>query len=177
MATALQTPFFIDLGFTKTEIGVVAKTASLIAMTIGLAVGGIVMIKLSINRALWLFGVVQIISILGFAALAEIGHNTYALAMAMGFEYLGVGLGTAAFTAFIARTTNPAFAATQFALFTALTALPRTFANATTGVIVEQVGWTNFYFLCTALAIPGMLMLFKVAPWREPAKQIPQETT
>ncbi|ARD43417.1 AmpG family muropeptide MFS transporter [Colwellia sp. PAMC 21821] len=175
MATALQTPFFIDLGFTKTEIGVVAKTASLIAMTIGLAVGGIVMIKLSINRALWLFGIVQIISILGFAALAEIGHNTYALAFAMGFEYLGVGLGTAAFTAFIARATNPAFAATQFALFTALTALPRTFANATTGVIVEQIGWTNFYFICTALAIPGMLMLLKVAPWREPTKQAPQE--
>ncbi|MGB0899597.1 MAG: AmpG family muropeptide MFS transporter, partial [Psychrobium sp.] len=79
MATALQTPFFIDLGFSKTEIGVVAKTASLIAMTVGLAVGGVVMIKLSINRALWLFGVVQIVSILGFAALAEIGHNTYAL--------------------------------------------------------------------------------------------------
>lgn len=175
MATALQTPFFIDLGFTKTEIGVVAKTASLIAMTIGLAVGGIVMIKLSINRALWLFGFVQIISILGFAALAEIGHNTYALAFAMGFEYLGVGLGTAAFTAFIARATNPAFAATQFALFTALTALPRTFANATTGVIVEQIGWTNFYFICTALAIPGMLMLLKVAPWREPTKQTTQE--
>ena len=165
MATALQTPFFIDLGFTKTEIGVVAKTASLIAMTIGLAVGGIVMIKLSINRALWLFGIVQIVSILGFAALAEIGHNTYALAFAMGFEYLGVGLGTAAFTAFIAKATNPAFAATQFALFTALTALPRTFANATTGFIVEQVGWTNFYYICTALAIPGMLMLLKIAPW------------
>jgi PAT family beta-lactamase induction signal transducer AmpG len=175
MATALQTPFFIDLGFTKTEIGVVAKTASLIAMTIGITVGGLVMIKLSINRALWLFGFVQIISILGFAALAEIGHNTYALAMAMGFEYLGVGLGAAAFTAFIARATNPAFAATQFALFTALTALPRTFANATTGAIVEQIGWTNFYFMCTALAIPGMLMLFKVAPWREPSQQNQQE--
>lgn len=170
MATALQTPFFIDLGFTKTEIGVVAKTASLIAMTIGLIVGGIVMIKLSINRALWLFGFVQIISILGFAALAEIGNNTYALAFAMGFEYLGVGLGTAAFTAFIAKATNPAFAATQFALFTALTALPRTFANATTGIIVEQIGWTSFYFVCTALAIPGMLMLLKVAPWHENEK-------
>ncbi|KGJ90226.1 AmpG family muropeptide MFS transporter [Thalassotalea sp. ND16A] len=167
MATALQTPFFIDLGFSNTEIGVVAKTASIIAMTIGLAVGGIVMIKLSINRALWLFGFVQIISILGFAALAEIGHNTYALAFAMGFEYLGVGLGTAAFTAFIARTTNPTFAATQFALFTALTALPRTFANASTGFIVEQMGWTSFFLLCTVLAVPGMLMLFKVAPWNE----------
>ena len=167
MATALQTPFFIDLGFSKTESGVVAKTASLIAMTVGLAVGGIVMIKLSINRALWIFGFVQIVSILGFAALAEIGHNSYALAIAMGFEYLGVGLGTAAFTAFIAKTTNPAFAATQFALFTALTALPRTFANATTGVIVEQIGWTNFYFICTVIAVPGMLMLFRIAPWNE----------
>jgi len=175
MATALQTPFFIDLGFTKTEIGVVAKTSSMIAMTIGLALGGLVMIKMTINRALWLFGFVQIISILGFAALAEIGHNTYALAMAMGFEYLGVGLGAAGITAFIAKNTNPAFAATQIALFTAVAALPRTFANATTGVIVEQIGWTNFYFLCTALAIPGMLMLFKVAPWREPSQQKEQE--
>lgn len=171
MATALQTPFFIDLGFSKTEIGVIAKTSSMIAMTIGIVVGGIVMIKLSINRALWLFGFVQIASILGFAALAEIGHNNVALAIAMGFEYLGVGLGTAAFTAFIARTTNPAFAATQIALFTALAVLPRTFANSTTGFIVEQIGWTQFYFLCTALAIPGMLMLFKVAPWHEQAEQ------
>jgi len=179
MATALQTPFFIDMGFSKTEIGVIAKTSSMIAMTIGIVVGGIVMIKLSINRALWLFGFVQIASILGFAALAEIGHNNYALAIAMGFEYLGVGLGTAAFTAFIARTTNPAFAATQIALFTALAVLPRTFANATTGFIVEQIGWTQFYFLCTALAIPGMLMLFKVAPWHEKTviQTTKQETT
>lgn len=167
MATALQTPFFIDMGFTKTEIGVVAKSAGLIAMMVGLAVGGIVMLKLSISRALWLFGFVQIISILGFAALAEIGNNVYALAFAMGFEYLGVGLGTAAFVAFMAKQTNPTFAATQFALFSALTALPRTFANASTGLIVEQVGWTGFYFLCVGLAIPGMLMLLKVAPWHD----------
>ena len=167
MATALQTPFFIDLGFSNTEIGVIAKTSGLIATMVGLAIGGLVMLKLSINRALWLFGFVQIISILGFAALAEIGHNNIALALAMGFEYLGVGLGTAAFTAFIAKNANPTFAATQIALFTALTALPRTFANATTGFIVEQLGWTGFYFLCVGLAVPGMLMLFKVAPWRE----------
>jgi PAT family beta-lactamase induction signal transducer AmpG len=89
------------------------------------------------------------------------------LGIANTFEYLGVGLGTAAFVAFIARTTNPAFAATQFALFTALTAVPRTLANAVTGVLVEQVGWTNFFFLCTAFAVPGMLLLFKVAPWNE----------
>ena len=165
MATALQTPFFIDMGFSRTEIGSVAKFAALIAAIVGGLFGGIVMIKLGINRALWIFGVVQVVSILGFALLSVVGTNLWMLGAANGFEYLGVGLGTAAFVAFMARETNPAFAATQFALFTALTAVPRTLANAVTGVIVENVGWTNFFLLCTALAIPGMLLLFKVAPW------------
>ena len=169
MATALQTPFFIDMGFTRTEIGSVAKFAALVASIFGGLFGGVVMIKLGINRALWIFGVVQVVSILGFALLSVIGDNLWMLGVANAFEYLGVGLGTAAFVAFIARTTNPAFAATQFALFTALTAVPRTLANAVTGVIVEQVGWTNFFLLCTVLAIPGMLLLFKVAPWSEDA--------
>lgn len=170
MATALQTPFYIDLGFSRTQIGTVAKFASLIAVIVGGTVGGLVMVKLSINRALWLFGFVQIISILGFAVLSEVGDNLWMLGAATAFEYLGVGLGGAALVAFMARSTNPAFAATQFALFTALAAVPRIFANATTGVIVEQVGWTNFFLLCTALAIPGMLLLFKVAPWNESIK-------
>ena len=169
MATALQTPFFIDMGFSGTEIGSVAKFSALVASIVGGLAGGIVMIKLGINRALWIFGVVQIVSILGFALLSVVGENLWMLGVANGFEYLGVGLGTAAFVAFIARTTNPAFAATQFALFTALTAVPRTLASAVTGVIVEQVGWTQFFLVCTVLAIPGMLLLFKVAPWNEDA--------
>jgi PAT family beta-lactamase induction signal transducer AmpG len=167
MATALQTPFFIDVGFTLTEIGVVAKFASLTAVIVGGLVGGLVMIVLPINRALWLFGLVQIVSILGFWALAVIGPNLLMLGFAVAFEYLGVGLGTAALTAFIAKSTNKAFAATQFALFTALAATPRTLAGATTGVIVEYAGWPNFFILCVVLAVPGMLLLFKVAPWNE----------
>ena len=167
MATALQTPFFIDVGFTLTQIGVIAKTAGLIAAIVGGIVGGLIMVKMSINRALWLFGVVQTVSILGFALLSEMGKNPWMLGVAVAFEYLGVGLGSAALVAFMARTTNPAFAATQLALFTALASVPRVFANATTGVIVEQIGWTNFFLLCTALAVPGMLLLIKVAPWHE----------
>ena len=77
------------------------------------------------------------------------------------------GMGTAAFTAFIARETSKTYAATQFALFTALAALPRTFANAGTGIIVEQIGWVNFFLLCTLLAMPGMLLLLWVAPWKK----------
>jgi len=167
MATALQTPFFIDMGFTLTQIGVIAKTAGLIAAIVGGIVGGLIMVKLPINRALWLFGVVQIVSILGFALLSEIGRNSWMLGVAVAFEYLGVGLGSAALVAFMARTTNPAFAATQLALFTALASVPRVFANAVTGVIVEQIGWTNFFLLCTMMAIPGMLLLVKVAPWHD----------
>ncbi|MDH3756997.1 MAG: AmpG family muropeptide MFS transporter [Gammaproteobacteria bacterium] len=169
MATALQSPFFIDVGFTLTQIGTVAKFSSLTAAIVGGMVGGLVMVKLPINRALWLFGLVQIVSILGFAALSVIGPNLWMLGFAVAFEYLGVGLGTAALIAFIARSTHVAFAATQFALFTALAATPRTLASAVTGVIVEQTGWTNFFLLCTVLAVPGMLLLLKVAPWNEDA--------
>lgn len=166
MAVALQTPFFVDLGFSLTEIGTIAKFSGLIAAIVGGFGGGIIMIKLGINRALWIFGVVQVVSIFGFAALSIIGNNSWALGVAVAFEYLGVGLGTAAFIAFIARATNPTFAATQFALFTALASLPRLAANASTGFIVERIGWTDFFLLCAVVAIPGMLLLFLVAPWR-----------
>ncbi|MBT5004716.1 MAG: AmpG family muropeptide MFS transporter [Porticoccaceae bacterium] len=165
MATALATPFYLDMGYSKTEIGIVAKQAALWPVIIGGIAGGILMLKIGINRALWLFGLVQIVSILGFAVLARVGEGLWLLGLVIGFEYLGVGLGTAAFVAFIARTTNPAFAATQFALFTAVTAVPRTVASATTGIIVESIGWENFFYMCTLIAIPGMLLLFKVAPW------------
>ena len=165
MATALATPFYMDLGFSMTEIGLIAKHAALWPSIAGGLLGGLIMIRLGINRALWLFGVVQLLSILGYAVLAEAGSVKWILAAVISFEYLGVGLGTAAFTAYIARETSKQYAATQFALFTAITALPRTFANASTGVIVESIGWTEFFLLCTLLAVPGMLLLRWVAPW------------
>jgi PAT family beta-lactamase induction signal transducer AmpG len=167
MAVALQTVFYVDLGFSLTQIGSIAKFSSLTAAIVGGLLGGLIMIRLSINRALWLFGFVQIFSILGFAVLAEVGNNPWLLGVTVAFEYLGVGLGTAAFIAFIARETNPAYAATQFALFTALASTPRTLASSVSGVIVEHTGWTSFFLLCFVLAIPGMLLLFKVAPWNE----------
>ena len=168
MATALSTPFYMDLGFTMTQIGLVAKHAALWPSIVGGLLGGLLMLRIGINRALWIFGVVQFISIFGYALLSGIGPDLRLLAGVIGFEYLGVGLGTAAFTAFIARETSRQFAATQFALFTALTALPRTFANAATGVMVEAVGWTEFFLLCAALALPGLTLLYWVAPWRQP---------
>ena len=177
MCTALATPFYLDMGFTKTQIGLIAKNAGLWPAVIGGLLGGLWMVKIGINRALWLFGVVQLVSIFGFAWLASVGHHAEItaveltqLALVIGLEAFGVGVGTAAFVAFIARTTHPAYTATQFALFTSLAAMPRTFANAATGWLVEAVGWTGFFLLCAVLAVPGMLLLFKVAPWSEPVK-------
>lgn len=170
MATALATPFYLDLGFTKTQIGIVAKNAGLWASVAGGMLGGLWMVKIGINRGLWLFGVVQVVSILGFAWLAWLGEaSVVALGVVIAFEALGIGLGTVAYVAYIARATNPRFTATQFALFTSLSAVPRTVVNATTGWIVAQTGWFNFFLICTLLALPGMALLLRVAPWHERA--------
>jgi MFS transporter, PAT family, beta-lactamase induction signal transducer AmpG len=167
MATALATPFYLDMGYSKTEIGTVAKFAGLWAVIAGATIGGLVMLKLSINRALWLFGFVQMFTILPFVWLSQAGHTLMGLFVVVSGEYLAVGLGSVALTAFMARETSKAFTATQFALFSSLIAVPRTFANASTGFIVEAVGWTQFFVICTIAAIPGMLLLLKVAPWTE----------
>jgi PAT family beta-lactamase induction signal transducer AmpG len=174
LCTALATPFYLDMGFTKTDIGLIAKHAGLWPAVIGALLGGLWMIRLGINRALWLFGVVQLVSIFGFAWLASQGHyasigaeERIALAFVISLEALGVGLGTAAFVAYIARSTHPAYTATQMALFTSLAAVPRTFINASAGWLVETLGWSSFYWLCVMLAVPGMMLLLKVAPWNE----------
>ena len=174
MCTALATPFYMDMGFSKTQIGLIAKNAGLWPAVIGGLLGGLWMVKIGINRALWLFGVVQVVSIFGFFWLASVGYHAEIttveltqLAIVIGIEALGVGLGTAAFVAFIARTTHPAYTATQFALFTSLAAMPRTFVNSATGWLVEGVGWTGFFLICALLALPGMVLLLKVAPWNE----------
>lgn len=173
MATSLATPFYMQMGYSKLDIGLVAKHAGLWPSVIGALLGGVLMIKLGINRALWLFGIIQVVSILGLVWLSlqgpftDIGINQLImLATVISFEAFGVGLGSAAFVAFIAKTTNPLYTATQFALFTSFASIPRTIINSATGIIVEALGWTNFFWLCFILAFPGMLLLFKVAPWQ-----------
>lgn len=170
LCVALKTPFYLDMGYSKTQIGIVAKNAGLWSSIVGGLLGGIWMLRLGIARALWIFGVVQMFSILGFAWLAasapnDAQANWVKLAFVEGFEAFGVGVGTAAFVAFMAAQTHKAYTATQYALFSSLAVLPRTLISASAGYWVDALGWTNFYLLCFALAIPGMLMLFKVAPW------------
>ncbi|MFK7888920.1 MAG: AmpG family muropeptide MFS transporter [Gammaproteobacteria bacterium] len=167
MATALETVFFIDMGFSNTEIGGVAKVAKLWALLLGVTLGGLAMIRVGINKALWIFGFFQIGSILGYLALSMVGYNLTMLFAAVSLEYLGVGLGTVALTALIAKLCSTNFTAVQISLLTSVAALPRTFVNSGTGYMVENLGYTQFFFLCFLCAIPGMLMLLIVAPWNE----------
>ena len=148
MATALETPFFMDMGFSTVEIGSIAKISKTIGATVGTILGGLAMIKLGINRSLWIFGVFQLISILGYVLLSVVGYNHLVLAIASGFEYLGVGLGSVALLAFMAKSTNKYITATQLALFSSIAAIPRTFVSAATGFIIESVGYTQFFIIC-----------------------------
>ena len=169
MATTLSTSFFLDIGFHKTEIGVIAKTTAFWASLAGGIIGGAWLVKIGIARGLWIFGFVQIVSTLGFAWLAKIGPSPAALALIYGFETFATGLTLAAFTAYIASTTDPRYTATQFALFTSLASVPRTLASAASGFVVAKIGWFDYFLVCAALAAPGMLLLPKIAPWRERA--------
>jgi PAT family beta-lactamase induction signal transducer AmpG len=172
MATALATPFYLDMHFSKSDIGAIAKGSGLVLQIAGAFIGGLWMLKLGINRALWVFGIAQAVTILGFAWLAHAGPfdvigtaERSMLAVVIGAEAFGVGLGTAAYVSYMARETNPIYTATQLALFTSLSAVPRSVFNALTGSMVEDLGWENFFYVCTLLAIPGMVLLLKVAPW------------
>ncbi|TCK42205.1 PAT family beta-lactamase induction signal transducer AmpG [Paraburkholderia sp. BL8N3] len=166
MATTLSTSFFLDIGFNMTQIGVIAKTVAFWASLAGGIIGGVWLVKIGIARGLWIFGVLQIVSTLGFAWLAKLGPSPLALGALYGFETFATGLTTAAFIAYIASTTDPRYTATQFALFTSLASVPRTLASASSGFIVSQTGWFEYFMICTALSIPGMLLLPKIAPWR-----------
>lgn len=159
LATSLATKFYLDMGFSKSEIAAIAKVAGLWGGIAGGLIGGLWMVRLGIRRALWVFGIAQALVIPGFAWLSLVGHEPWGLAVVVAAEAFGVGLGTAAFVAFIAASTHPAYTATQLALLTALAALPRTVINAGAGYLVEGLGWTGFFWLCTILALPGLWLL------------------
>jgi PAT family beta-lactamase induction signal transducer AmpG len=165
MASAMTTPFFLDIGFSKTEIGAVVKIFGFWATISGALMGGALMVRLGINRSLWVFGLLQAFSTGGFAVLARIGHSIPALSAAVAFENLCSGMGTAAFVAFMASITNKKFTATQYALLSSLMGVPRVVASAPTGYFAEWLGWEGFFIACVVAAIPGILLLIRVAPW------------
>ena len=177
MASAMTTPFYLDIGFSKTEIGAIVKLFGFWATIAGTLIGGVLMLRLGINRSLWIFGFLQAISTACFALLARIGHSVPALSGVIAFENLSSGMGTAAYIAFMASITNKRFTATQYALLTSLMGVPRVLASAPTGFLAKNLGWASFFIACTLIAIPGVLLLLKFAPWKSKDAAKPAWTT
>ncbi|MCP4995785.1 MAG: AmpG family muropeptide MFS transporter [Gammaproteobacteria bacterium] len=159
MAANMTTPFYLDIGFTKTEIGTVVKLFGFWATIVGGLLGGVLIIKMGIYRALLAFGLLQGVSTLGFSLLAMFGASIPGLAAVIAFENLSGGLGTAAYIAYMASLTNKRFTATQYALLTSFMGIPRVIAAAPTGYLAEGMGWVGFFLFCTVIAIPGLLLL------------------
>lgn len=167
MASAITIPFYLDIGFSKTQIGTVVKLFGFWATVGGSLIGGVIMLRLKINRSLWVFGFFQAISTAGFALLARIGNSLFALSAVITFENFSSGMGTAAFVAFMASITDKRFTATQYALLSSLMGVPRVIASAPTGFLVKHLGWETFFIVCTLIAVPGLLLLLKFAPWSQ----------
>jgi MFS transporter, PAT family, beta-lactamase induction signal transducer AmpG len=165
MALCMTTPFYLDMGFSNTQIGAVVKIFGFWPIVFGGVAGGVMILRMGIALSLWVFGWIQAASILGFVLLAQVGYSIPLLAAVVTFENLGVGMGSAAFMAYMASITNRQFTATQYALLSSLMGLPRVLAAAPTGWMAQHLGWKGFFLCCAALAVPGMLLLFKCAPW------------
>jgi PAT family beta-lactamase induction signal transducer AmpG len=159
MASALTTPFYLDLGYSKTEIGAVVKFFGFGATILGGTLGGVWILRIGMNRALWIFGLGQMLSTLGFAVLASVKPTTFALASVVAFENFTAGLGTAAFVGFMAALTDKRFTATQYALLSSLMGVPRVLAAAPTGWLAAWLGWAGFFVMCALVAIPGLVLL------------------
>ncbi|MBT8338727.1 MAG: AmpG family muropeptide MFS transporter [Desulfatitalea sp.] len=170
MAGTMTTPFYLDIGFSMTQIGTIVKTFGAGAIIGGGLVGGVIMLRLGIRRSLWVFGFLQALSTAGFVVLAYLGDSVAGLTAVIAFENLSAGMGTAAYAAFMASITNQRFTATQYALLTSLMGIPRVIASSGTGFMAETMGWSAFFMCCTLIAAPGMLLLLKIAPWRSAGK-------
>jgi PAT family beta-lactamase induction signal transducer AmpG len=173
MASTMTIPYIVQMGFTKAQYFVIVKGVGMLGLFGGVLVGGSIMIRLGIAKSLYVFGVLQAISTAFFAILNIMDHgssfwnehNQAILGGIVAFEFFATGLGQAAYATYMAIQTNKRFTATQYALLTSLMGVPGVFAAALTGYMSKYLGWNSFYYLCAAIAIPGMLLLFKIAPW------------
>lgn len=159
MASAMTTPFYLELGYSKTEIGAVVKLFGFWATIAGGTLGGIWILRIGMARALWWFGIGQMLSTLGFVALSQLPPTELALATVVAVENFTAGLGTAAFVGFMAALTDRRFTATQYALLSSLMGVPRVLLSAPTGWLAQQLGWPGFFLLCALIAVPGLLLL------------------
>lgn len=174
LADSMTVPFLIrGMGFSLTVIGATTKTVGITFIIVGGLVGGWILLKVSLRRALWLFGFVQAGSVLAFWALSRLGPKLGLLVGALALENLAFGMGGAAFAAFLMGQCDKRFTGTQYALLTSLMALSRSFLAAPMGELAKLLGWSGYFLFCAAAAIPGLLLLLRWDHWRIPDLEAP----
>lgn len=165
LAGSMTTPFLLQAGFSQSEVGAVFLGVGVVATIAGVVVGGAMMGKVGINRALWLFVVFQGLSNLTYYGLSLSGKNHAFMVAAIITENFGLGLVSAGMTAYIMEMCNKRFTATQFALLSSLMAASRDILVAPAGKLVESTGWPGFFLITVAMAIPPLVLLPFIAPW------------
>ncbi len=161
-AGTLTTAFLLKgPGFSATEVGTINKGLGFASVIIGALIGGTLMIRLGLFRALLIFGILQAISNLSFMLLAMTGKHYGVLVFAVAFENLSGGMGTSAFVALLMAMCDHRYTATQYALLSSLAALGRIFVAPTSGFLVESVGWEHFFFITFIVALPGLFLLWR----------------
>lgn len=171
MASGITMPFYMDMGFSKAEIGTIVKLFGFWATIIGAFVGGVLLTRLGLYKCLVLFGILQMLATSGFIILAEVGYSTKLLAAVISGENFAAGMGTAAFMAYMAFLTNKRFTATQYALLSSLMSIPRVVASAATGFMAHYMGWTGFFVFCMLIAVPALLLLLVLKSTTENSSQ------
>jgi len=155
----MKVPFFLELGFSNTEIAEVAKLFGTAATIAGGLIGGIVLARLGILRGLLVCGVLMAVSNLIFVAQAWAGRDLWMLALTIAVENVTTGMGTTAFVAYLSSLCNVAYTATQYALLTSLMAFSRTVMSSGAGWLADRVDWATFFVLTTLAAVPGLVLL------------------
>jgi len=171
LAGTMSNPLYVSLGFSKVEVANIGKAYGFVANLAGLAAGGVVVLRLGVFRALFVCGILQMLSNLMYVLQAWVGHDVPTLALTIGVENLTGGMGSAAFVAYLSGLCNSAFTATQYALLTSLAAVGRTTLSALGGALADTVGWSAFFVLATAACLPGLLLLAWIMRSEPPADQ------
>jgi PAT family beta-lactamase induction signal transducer AmpG len=170
IAFAMMTPFMLELGFSKTDIGAVTKGFGLIATLAGTLAGGAATVRLGLRRALWIFGIAQGVSGGCFMILARLGHNYPMMVTSIAAENFFTGMGTAVFSAFLMSVCDKRYTATQYALLSSLLAITRVVGGAPTGWMAKNLGWEVFYLVSILAMVPGLLLLTRFKRWEQPVE-------
>lgn len=159
-ALKLVTAFLIKgVGFTALEVGAISKTVVIVLTLLGTFVGGLLLARIGLFRALLIFGLLQAVTNLLYAALAAVGKDTTLMVLALGFDNFAGGMGAAAFVAFLMALCDARFSAFQYALLSALASVARNFLGPPAAFVVDAVGWSNFFLLTFVTALPGLILL------------------